>query len=327
MVVEGLVVSAAIGLITGGAGAVAGGSAVVAKVAAQSPRFAAILSALRSAAAASSAYLRTARAALRASRLRIAKFVDARLAMRKESRIDLVRRRSVPGDVAGSKRTSAREATPSRSTSARRLTNSAKRFRTEPWVKRSSSFPTQEVAEREIVAAVGSGAEGHRRLAGRPEGRSAPGGAHQPLNGNLRRPVRKCQPRPRVARSPSAGCRDAQWLSHLYGVPAMMNTPDQRTSMRTPALKRLMSAYFHQDFHDAYGGVWEAIDAFISDLPEEAARAPEEIDWVLKHFDSEDAVDDYLDGLGCDYFARPEDGGYRGWLEAIARRVDSAIAH
>ena len=84
MVVEGIVISAAIGLLTGGAGAVAGGSAVVAKVAAQSPRFAAILAALRSVAAASSAYLRTARASLRASRAKLGKFADARLAARTE---------------------------------------------------------------------------------------------------------------------------------------------------------------------------------------------------------------------------------------------------
>lgn len=97
--------------------------------------------------------------------------------------------------------------------------------------------------------------------------------------------------------------------------------------MRTPALKRLMSAYFHQDFHDAYGGVWEAIDAFISELPEEAARTPDEIKWVLGHFETETAVEKYLDELGCDYYVRQEDGGYRGWLDAIARRVDAAIAH
>ena len=84
MVVEGLVVSVAIGLITGGAGAVAGTSAVVARVAAQAPRFAAILSALRAAVATSTAYLRTTHAALRASRMRLAKFVNARLAMRNE---------------------------------------------------------------------------------------------------------------------------------------------------------------------------------------------------------------------------------------------------
>ncbi len=85
MIVEGIVVSVAIGLLTGGAGAIAGGSAVVAKVAAQSPRFAAILAALRSAAAASSAYLRTTRASLRASRLKLGKFADSRLAMRSEA--------------------------------------------------------------------------------------------------------------------------------------------------------------------------------------------------------------------------------------------------
>jgi hypothetical protein len=94
--------------------------------------------------------------------------------------------------------------------------------------------------------------------------------------------------------------------------------------MQTPALKRLMAGYFHQDFHDAYGGMWEAIDAFISELPEDAARTPDEINWVLGNFETEAAVETYLDQLGCDYNVQPEGGGYRGWLTEIARRVESA---
>ncbi len=84
MIVEGIVVSVAIGLITGGAGALAASGAVVAKVAAQSPRFAAILSALRSAASATSTTVRTARTALRSARLRVRKFLDARIPPRNE---------------------------------------------------------------------------------------------------------------------------------------------------------------------------------------------------------------------------------------------------
>ncbi len=60
MVVEGVLVSVAIGAITGGAGAVAGAGAVVARVAAQAPRFAAILNALRTAAATCASTVRAA---------------------------------------------------------------------------------------------------------------------------------------------------------------------------------------------------------------------------------------------------------------------------
>ena len=84
MIVEGIVISVAIGVITGGAGAVASSGAVVARVVAQSPRFAAILNALRALVETSATALRTTHTALRSSRLRLSKFVDARLAMRNE---------------------------------------------------------------------------------------------------------------------------------------------------------------------------------------------------------------------------------------------------
>ena len=88
MVVEGVLISVAIGAITGGAGAVAGAGAVVARVAAQAPRFAAILNALRAAAATSASALRASRSVLTSARGRLAKFVNvtkARSAARGEA--------------------------------------------------------------------------------------------------------------------------------------------------------------------------------------------------------------------------------------------------
>ncbi|HET9900535.1 MAG TPA: RNase A-like domain-containing protein, partial [Actinomycetes bacterium] len=84
MVVEGIVISVAIGVITGGAGAAAGGAATVARVAAQSPRFHAIISALRAAAAPTTQAVRTTRETLRATRFRLEKFTHARARMRTE---------------------------------------------------------------------------------------------------------------------------------------------------------------------------------------------------------------------------------------------------
>jgi len=72
MIVEGILISAAIGAITAGAGAAAGAGAVVVRVAAQSPRFAAILNALRSAAAAGAAAVRSSRVLLTGARGRLA---------------------------------------------------------------------------------------------------------------------------------------------------------------------------------------------------------------------------------------------------------------
>ena len=76
MIVEGILISAAIGAITAGAGAAAGAGAVVARVAAQSPRFAAILNALRSAAATSAAAVRSSRVLLTGARGRLARFAN-----------------------------------------------------------------------------------------------------------------------------------------------------------------------------------------------------------------------------------------------------------
>jgi hypothetical protein len=96
--------------------------------------------------------------------------------------------------------------------------------------------------------------------------------------------------------------------------------------MQTPALKHLMSGYFHQDFGLVHGSPSDTVSAFARDSPEEAADLPEEIAWVLAEFQVEDQVERYLDQLGCEYFASPDDGGYRGWLAAIAEQVRTATA-
>ncbi|WP_344152072.1 RNase A-like domain-containing protein [Nocardioides koreensis] len=79
-VVEGVLISVAIGAVTGGAGTAAGLSAVAARVAAESPRFAAILEALRALAAGIAASVRAAREALQATRVTLTKFRDAAVA-------------------------------------------------------------------------------------------------------------------------------------------------------------------------------------------------------------------------------------------------------
>ena len=94
--------------------------------------------------------------------------------------------------------------------------------------------------------------------------------------------------------------------------------------MDNPELKKLMAAYFHQDFDEVHGGVWETVDAYVRADPVRASLLPAEIDRVLQELPTEDEVDRYLDGLGCQYLAAPEDGGYRGWLTEIARRVSEA---
>ena len=94
--------------------------------------------------------------------------------------------------------------------------------------------------------------------------------------------------------------------------------------METPRLKEMMGAYFHEDFYDAYGGVWETVDAYIADDPPDASKLPREIGWALEHYPDEEDLAGYVLGLGCCYRVQPEDNGYRGWITEIARRVEAA---
>lgn len=93
--------------------------------------------------------------------------------------------------------------------------------------------------------------------------------------------------------------------------------------MNTPVLQHLMAAYFHQDFFHDYGGVWEPVDAFVREDPSDTDQLVAEIKAVVKRFD-EDELGAYVDNLGAYYVPQPEDGGYRGWLTEIARRVEAA---
>lgn len=94
--------------------------------------------------------------------------------------------------------------------------------------------------------------------------------------------------------------------------------------MKTPRLKEMMGAYFHEDFFEVHGGVWETVDAYVTDDPIDASKLPNEIDWTLEQYPDEQDLRKYVRGLGCSYRVQPEDGGYRGWLTEIARRVTEA---
>jgi len=91
MIVEGVVISAAIGMITAGAGAAASASAVVARVIAQDPRFHAKLTALRAGVARAATSLRTTTTAVRTSATKLQKFLDVRLGLPARNEIGSLR--------------------------------------------------------------------------------------------------------------------------------------------------------------------------------------------------------------------------------------------
>lgn len=93
--------------------------------------------------------------------------------------------------------------------------------------------------------------------------------------------------------------------------------------MQTPALKQLMGAYFHEDFNEVHGCAWQTVDAFLDTEPEEADALLEEIADVLSHVPDDAETERYLARLSCHFWPGPKQGGYRGWLAAVAAYVSS----
>jgi hypothetical protein len=95
----------------------------------------------------------------------------------------------------------------------------------------------------------------------------------------------------------------------------------------TPALAHLMGAYFHQDWADEFDGDFRAaVDVFVAETPDLPRLLPAEVEQVLSLHTDDDSVEQYLGSLGCEYTLLPGEGGYRGWLTEIARRVREATS-
>jgi hypothetical protein len=95
--------------------------------------------------------------------------------------------------------------------------------------------------------------------------------------------------------------------------------------MTTTPLEYLLGSYFHQDLHEVYGDEWGALDQFIVNDPHRLAGLPEEIDGLLASKVSEGELREYVTAVGAEF--RPGgEGGYRGWLTEIARRVREATS-
>jgi hypothetical protein len=88
-----------------------------------------------------------------------------------------------------------------------------------------------------------------------------------------------------------------------------------------PALEYLLGTYFHQDFDLVDGGVWETVDAFVSEDPEDAQLLPSEIGNLLLTQPTEDDLKALFERFGSDFVPLPERGGYRGFLTQLAGRV------
>lgn len=87
--------------------------------------------------------------------------------------------------------------------------------------------------------------------------------------------------------------------------------------MDTPALRRLMGAYFNQDWDLEHADDQKTVSAFLRDSPHLASALVAEIDEVLRL--DEGQVSELLERLGCDVDpSATSDGSYRAWLTELA---------
>lgn len=105
----------------------------------------------------------------------------------------------------------------------------------------------------------------------------------------------------------------------------MTPTPESPVTT-TPAFWQFAGAYLHQDWPEEYGDPWRALEAFMTDEPSLARALVDEIGQVLQDHPSEDELASYVNGEGACYVPGPDEGGYRGWLTEVARRVRAATA-
>ena len=97
--------------------------------------------------------------------------------------------------------------------------------------------------------------------------------------------------------------------------------------MGTPALAHLMGAYFHLDWAEEFDGdPWRAVGAYLAGTPDLAPELAGEIGGVLESNPSDDEVQRYLASLGSCFTPTAAEGGYRGWLTEVARRVSEATS-
>ena len=96
--------------------------------------------------------------------------------------------------------------------------------------------------------------------------------------------------------------------------------------MEAPALEYLLEAYFHQDFYEVIGGVWETVDAFIANDAHGRwtyrQRSVESWPRCLQRTTSRRSC---RAPVASTCLSRKYHG-YRGWLTEIARHVEAALA-
>jgi hypothetical protein len=90
-------------------------------------------------------------------------------------------------------------------------------------------------------------------------------------------------------------------------------------------LDQLMG-HFHEDFMEDYGDPWVAVDDFVRGNREFARLIPGEVRFLLQSGASESELSRTVhDVLGSAYLPTADGWTYRGWLEAVADRVEEIL--
>jgi hypothetical protein len=86
-----------------------------------------------------------------------------------------------------------------------------------------------------------------------------------------------------------------------------------------PALNRLFSAYFHQDWHEEYDTTASAVNAFLHDAPPSLVNsAVADIDALLALRLDDEALGSVLrDGFECNYVPAVDEVGNHQWLRQL----------
>lgn len=97
-------------------------------------------------------------------------------------------------------------------------------------------------------------------------------------------------------------------------------------SMRTENLRRLLSAYFHEDWLEEYPDPNEGLARMVSNEPAAiVAAAREELDRLLDEGHREEYLHHYLfHGLGCYFDPAGAGVGTREWLVTVSNALRQA---
>lgn len=92
------------------------------------------------------------------------------------------------------------------------------------------------------------------------------------------------------------------------------------------ALEQLLGGYLNEDWADDYADPWQAVDDFPRSQPSYALKLRGEIEDILRHCTSENALDAQLTRLGLGYRIQAHGWtSHRTWLLAVGDRVEEVL--